>query len=368
MSCKNFQASEQMLQILSTPILPVHRILALDFDDTLVGTKSQAKFPQDEHDWVPKFDSVREILQKYHQDKWLIVIFSNQSGVEQGKIAAEVVKNRFQHFIDFVDVPISVFAATGKNHYRKPHTHMWQHMLTTFPSDDLDLDQCVFVGDAAGRQYGKKKDFACSDRKFAHNVGLKFLTPEEFFLGQSPHPTWSFDGFNPDTLLDGTHRSGPKLLVSHHEKEMIILVGAPASGKSTLCAKFPQYVRVNQDTLGTKAKCLKLARDSMRQNKSVIIDATNSQLKTRSEYTKLAFEFGFRVKIIDIQVEKSMAMHLDDMRVELIKSKPISDIVYNIFYKNYRETPPTRDECDELVSINWQPNMEILPPEFFYRY
>lgn len=38
-----------------------------------------------------------------------------------------------------------------------------------------DLDTSVYVGDAAGRpagwQPGKKKDFACSDRLFALNIG-----------------------------------------------------------------------------------------------------------------------------------------------------------------------------------------------------
>lgn len=42
-----------------------------------------------------------------------------------------------------------------------------------------DLEGSFFVGDAAGRQYkGKKSDFASTDRKFALNIGLPFLTPE----------------------------------------------------------------------------------------------------------------------------------------------------------------------------------------------
>ena len=48
-------------------------------------------------------------------------------------------------------------------------------------------EDSLYCGDAAGREVGwsagKKKDFSCSDRLFADNVGVKFYTPEEFFLG-----------------------------------------------------------------------------------------------------------------------------------------------------------------------------------------
>ena len=40
---------------------------------------------------------------------------------------------------------------------------------------DVNIDDSLFVGDAAGRPAGwvkgKKKDFACSDRLFAMNIG-----------------------------------------------------------------------------------------------------------------------------------------------------------------------------------------------------
>lgn len=48
---------------------------------------------------------------------------------------------------------------------------------------------------------GRKKDFSCSDRKFAVNVGLKFYTPEEFFDGAKPYKNFDWYGIDPTKVL-----------------------------------------------------------------------------------------------------------------------------------------------------------------------
>lgn len=76
---------------------------------------------------------------------------------------------------------------------------------------------------------------------------------------------------------------------------VLILVGLPGSGKSTLaeglCQAQPhQYVRVNQDTLGNRQKCLRLAQRTLQQGQCPIIDRCNASVEQRRHWTRLAAE------------------------------------------------------------------------------
>jgi len=53
---------------------------------------------------------------------------------------------------------------------------------------------------------GKKKDFSCTDRKFAANLGITFFTPEEIFLNQPPCKEFSWGPFNPSELKQANQK------------------------------------------------------------------------------------------------------------------------------------------------------------------
>jgi hypothetical protein len=41
----------------------------------------------------------------------------------------------------------------------------------------------------------------CSDRKFAANIGARFVTPEELFLRHAPTPKWGWGSAHPSELI-----------------------------------------------------------------------------------------------------------------------------------------------------------------------
>ncbi|KAK4771294.1 hypothetical protein SAY87_031826 [Trapa incisa] len=85
--------------------------------------------------------------------------------------------------------------------------------------------------------------------------------------------------------------------VQKGKRLLVMLVGAPGSGKSTLCenvmrASKRPWVRVCQDIIGngksgTKAQCLKSALSALDGGKNVFIDRCNLDKEQRTEFVKL---------------------------------------------------------------------------------
>ena len=102
-------------------------------------------------------------------------MISNQAGISL-KTDPKSLKARLAEFktkvsavFNHLDIPVSIYAATEKDIYRKPRTGMWKELLEDYDihlPGDLNLQECIFVGDAAGRHAsaGRSKDFSCSDR------------------------------------------------------------------------------------------------------------------------------------------------------------------------------------------------------------
>jgi len=166
---------------------------------------------------------------------------------------------------------------------------MWKEVCDDYDisETDVDLENSIFVGDAGGRTAGlgkgpdgvkaAAKDFSCSDRNFAHNVGIKYLTPEEFFLGEKARSyAREFDLAEHPFNDDAQSGSFAVTFSKTNDKDIILFCGPPGAGKSTFYWKSLKplgYARINQDQLKTRDKCVQAAKQHLQEGTSVAIGA-----------------------------------------------------------------------------------------------
>ncbi|KFY60799.1 hypothetical protein V496_05247 [Pseudogymnoascus sp. VKM F-4515 (FW-2607)] len=264
-----------------------------------------------------------------------------------------------------LDIPTTIYAATKFDNFRKPRTGMWDEILEDYDltPETVDMTQSFFVGDAAGRIAGKgfKEDFADSDRGFGDNIGLLFLTPEEYFLDEEPREYAR--AFQPKEYTDmaAADDAVEPPFIKSSEQEIILFTGSPASGKSTYYHTNLHplgYVRINQDLLKTRDRCLKAARAALEEGKSVAIDATNPDEATRAHWVGLARDVGVQIRSVHFVAGKGVCRHNDVVRALNLEMNPEKRaILPNIAFTSYNSkyTPPTLDEgFNEIIEVKFR--------------
>ena len=345
------------------------KLLSFDLDDTLItfGKSDKSKSPNKTKEAPYKFtfdlNKVKSKLDEYQKNDYILAVFSNQNGITQGHIKESEFKEKIDKiFTQELKYPIITFFAKEKDYYRKPCIGMLDLFQKKFNDDILlDINECIFVGDAAGRKKSntyKRNDFSNSDYKFALNCGFKFFTPEEFFLNEkSDYP----EIINTLHEYDKNNNDHIKYDISPNHKEAIILIGSPGSGKSTFTENnlTPKgYVRINQDTLKTRQKVIKCIEENVEKGNKIVIDSTNPEKNGRGDYIKICKKHGYLVRAFNFLVTKELAMHLNNLRTINKNRKHLSGYVNAIpihtFFKNYEE-PKKEEGFDDIVNVNFVP-------------
>ena len=136
-------------------------------------------------------------------------------------------------------------------------------------------------------------------------------------------------------------------------KQLIVLVGLPGSGKSTICAPLERqgYVRISQDDQGKEGH-KELFKQNLELGKDMIIDRCNFDKKQRGRYLEPAKQAGYKTSIIWLQVgpeECIKRINGRESHPNLAKGNTkISEVVY-MFDKMF--VTPTLDEADEVIVL-----------------
>lgn len=366
--------SEKLIIFTPSGVVAGSEILGFDVDSTIIATKSGKTFGVDYDDWKILFPNCIKKIEAEAQNGKKICFFTNQAGIERGKVDKKKFQKKIESILRALRIPIQVFVSCGDGMNRKPLPGMWEALEKRFnESVFVDRSRSLYVGDAAGRPENwkpkRKKDFSSADRLFAINLGVPFQVPEEFFQGISP-PPFSLPDFDPRSLrLQKELIASPKTakLVAGRQ-EIVVLAGSPAAGKSTFAKNHlipHSYVHVNRDSLGSWQKCVQLAKDALQSGKSVVVDNTNSDLQTRQRYVSLAKDNNIPVRCFLFQVSTTMARHMNKFRklAFLDKAhKDVNDIIIYSHHKNFQE-PTLSEGFQEIVQINFVPVFDGVEKE-----
>ncbi|PAV56290.1 hypothetical protein WR25_15714 [Diploscapter pachys] len=294
---------------------PSEKIAAFDMDGTLICTKSGYVHPKDTTDWKILFDCIPGMLKEMHKNGSKVVIFTNQKGIQVGKVDKQGFKRKIESIVAKIGAPVQVFIAISDGKHRKPCTGMWNEMERKNGNLEIDKNASIFVGDAAGRiktTKRPKKDFSSADRHFAANIGVKFQTPEQFFLGQRDEEPFSKPEFDPKEVNFKDLLHPKDAVLPSKTPELIVLVGFPGSGKSKFANKLESeygYSIVNRDTLGSWQKCQNRAYNLLSNGKSVVVDNTNPDKESRSRYTQVAKELNVGCRCFKMNCDYAQAQH-----------------------------------------------------------
>ena len=283
-----------------------------DFDWTLVKPREGRRFPKDVSDWQYIRLSVPNVVRKYAKDHQIVIVTDQSKLWKVDQIKAVIA-----------DLNIEATVIIGvKEESKKPSTVLFSN---TFPK--FDSSKAFYVGDAAGR----KDDWADKDRIFAERLGVKFYTPEEVF---------EIDAIKP--LSNAVKPAG--------NKEVVIMVGYPASGKSTIAKTVLEqsgYYRVDGDSLKTGKAMIKDAEKHV-TDKSIVFDSTAGTKDKRAQFIAFAKSHELPVRVFWVQTSIEQSMERNKQRASEGGNK-VPDVVFYVYRKNF-ETP-TEDEGFTLVKM-----------------
>lgn len=281
------------------------KMAIFDFDGTLVQPKEGRRFPKDKDDWQWLDEGIPKKLKSLAKEKYRLIIVTDQSKPWKVDMIKEVVES----------LKLNITVIIGVKDDQKPNPKLF---LSNIPK--YDKETSFYVGDAAGRA----TDWASRDIDFAKNIEVPFYTPEDFFNIQIKS------------------REVPAISIPNH-KEVILMVGYPGSGKSTIVNEqlVPKgYYIVNGDLLKTPKAMIQDAKEHLEQ--SIVFDATNGTKEKRAHFIEFAKTINRPIRCVWVQTSLEDSLKHVKKR-ELETGVKIPTVVLYVYRKHFEE--PNENEC-----------------------
>ena len=230
-----------------------------------IGTLIKKKNSNDKsNNWEFLYKNILDKLIQLHKNNASIIVYQSFSHCN-----IEFIKMIFFEFLNKINytynqelsgsnesvvpvykIPIIAFFSIKNNNFNKPCTGLWRmiNLLYKKKNKKIDTNKCLMVGNLAGRLdiNNNKQDYSVSDRAFAHNIQVKFSTPNNFFNNKLTYSRWQWDkcilSYNEKQHLMNIKESiyVPNILNelpknTNISYNIVIVTGMPSSGKTTIC-------------------------------------------------------------------------------------------------------------------------------------
>lgn len=128
--------------------------------------------------------------------------------------------------------------------------------------------------------------------------------------------------------------------------KIIILVGPPGSGKSTLSKQYTDqgFTRISTDDQG-KVRCMEIFQEALSQKKDIVVDRMGFDREQRGRYLKPAHEAGYQSEIIILHQPREVCLQRakDRKGHPTVKCELDAEKAVGFFFKNYSRV--TDDEA-----------------------
>jgi bifunctional polynucleotide phosphatase/kinase len=354
-----------------------------DLDNTLIRTKSGNKIAENEDDWQ-FLPGVEEYFEKVAESSnYFLIILANQGSLRASKETDKV--SSFKRKINTIANTLADIFAKKQNElyvlcafsldqhdivYRKPFSGMWELLQTCIPFKE-SLVPITYIGDAAGR----RSDSSCIDRKFAVNARMNFISCDAFFDNEysadnDDYFSWGFDPrvyLRTPCHLPNSKEQLPNIseLFDKEQNYLVLLVGYPGSGKTTLAkhiiANNPsiKFTTISESVYGSNIEAAQKQIYKSVNNNSIIIDYCNASILDRNSWIMFTTSINANIKVylFEMTTPKELSVHLNVLKYRKKKqtNNSHSSRQYTAYDNNYEPVDQKNEGIDEYYRIPFMP-------------